>query len=67
MLDVEEPYWGIIFKPWQDIPVAHRMRRTDEPGWFTACGRRVGLSTPMFPWKHVKKFARPCKGCFPSD
>jgi hypothetical protein len=37
-------------------------------GWhdLTVCGRRVGVYVPWLPKKHVKKFARPCKGCYPS-
>ena len=52
------PVWGIIFKPWEDEPVYHKlgaMRRT-------SCGRTI--TAPMFPMKHCVKIGRPCKGCF---
>lgn len=54
--------WAIIFKPWQDVPIYH----AHAPLSMTRCGRRVGLHTPMLPMKHVRKFARPCRSCYPS-
>ena len=68
LLLVREPVWGIIFQSWHDEPVYHRLRPFQErivgQGPTTACGRTVGYSTPMLPFKHVKKIGRPCKGCF---
>lgn len=55
------PVWGIVFKPWEDEPVYHRLGSTR---LHTACGRPVGTTTPMLPFKHVTKFGRPCRGCF---
>lgn len=61
------PMWAIILRPWPDEPVYHRMalRKPNEPA-ATKCGRKISEYTPWLPTKHVVKFARPCKGCFPS-
>ncbi len=61
-----EPVWAIIFKPWAETPIYHRNVRTSTVIGKTACGRKVHPLTPWLPMKHVKKFARPCRGCFPS-
>jgi hypothetical protein len=61
-----EPMWAIIFKPWEDVPVYHAEYRSDQMAYMpkTVCGRPVGLLLPHLPMKHVKKFGKPCKGCF---
>ena len=53
--------WAIIFKPWLDQPVYHRLESRD----YTVCGREVGLYRPSLPLKHVVKFGRPCRSCWP--
>lgn len=64
---VEAPQWAVIFNPWTDEPVYHRLgvRRPWHGGDTTACGREVDAFKPWLPFKHVVKFGRPCKGCFP--
>ena len=65
MADVGDPYWAVIFQPWRDEPVMHKL---DFWGAFkhrTACGRTIGSNKPLLPMKHAKKFATQCKGCFP--
>lgn len=54
--------WAIIFKPWEALPVYHR----PTPRMKTLCGRMISRTTPWLPLKHVVKFARPCKGCYPA-
>jgi len=53
--------WAVVFRPWQDEPVFHRLgdRRR------TPCGRVIGVDLPWLPMKHARKFARPCRGCWP--
>jgi hypothetical protein len=53
--------WAVIFRPWPDEPIFHALEHRD-----TRCGRAVGLYTPLLPLKHVRKFARPCRSCWPS-
>lgn len=55
--------WAVIFKPWPDEPVYHRL----DLHFKTKCGRPIGLHTPMWPFKHAKRIGRACKGCFPSE
>lgn len=62
------PMWAIIFRPWPDTPVYHRHKvgsMTREVWGVTVCGREISRDLPWLPTKHVVKFARPCKGCFP--
>lgn len=54
--------WAIIFRPWPDRPVYHAYVGMG----MTRCGRRIGAFTPMLPMKHVKKFGRPCRSCYPA-
>jgi len=58
--------WAIILRPWLDEPVYHApAKRWDVRGRYTTlCGRAISEYTPWLPAKHVKKFGRPCKGCF---
>lgn len=61
------PTWGVVLRIWQDEPVFHI--RGWQQGWakeVTACGRVIGPGIPYLPYKHVVKFARPCKGCMPA-
>lgn len=60
------PMWAIILRIWADEPVYHRYWGNLKSGEDrTKCGRRIGAFVPWLPMKHVVKFARPCKGCFP--
>ena len=52
--------WAVVFHPWPDQPIFHALR-----GRTTLCGREVGLYTPLLPMKHVRKFGRPCRSCWP--
>ena len=54
--------WAIIFKPWPETPIYHALGQAQQ----TRCGRRIGEYTPMLPMKHVRKFGRPCRSCYPS-
>lgn len=58
------PRWAMIFNIWADEPVYHRL--SSESPDSTACGREIGLYKPTLPMKHVEKFGRPCRGCFPA-
>jgi len=64
--------WAIIFKPWKDEPVYHAFAKDllrpyeFHLAYMTRCGRRIGDGTPMLPMKHVRKFGRPCRSCYPS-
>jgi hypothetical protein len=53
--------WAIIFKPWPDQPIYHGHAGKGK----TRCGRQIGDYTPMLPMKHVVKFARACRSCYP--
>lgn len=55
--------WAIIFKPWPNRPTYHALG----PNRRTRCGRRLGGCTPMLPMKHVRKFGKPCKSCWPGE
>ena len=44
-----------VGRPWTEYPHSD----------FTLCGWRIALAKPWLPFKHVVKFGRPCKGCFP--
>jgi len=62
--------WAMIFKPWDDVPVYHRLKasyRFYGDALETACGRKVGLHKSFWPFKHAKRIGRACKGCFPSE
>lgn len=57
--------WAVIFNIWRDEPIYHKLAA---PGtWATQCGRKIGLHTPLLPMKHVKRFSRPCRSCYPQE
>lgn len=70
------PFFVYILNIWPDEPIYHRSEdierwrartleeRRTQRDW-TACGRPVSDYKPQLPHKHARKFARPCKGCFP--
>lgn len=61
--------YAVVLDIWKPEPIWH------VPGWdgkplfqaqeITRCGRKIGSYKPWLPRKHVAKFARPCKTCFP--
>ena len=64
-----EPQWAIILDIWKDEPIYHRhggfRGMSEERRPITTCGRKIASYKPSLPMKHVKRFARPCKDCFP--
>ena len=58
--------WAVIFNIWRDEPIYHGVERRWQ-GLYTHCGRRLGSKTPALPMKHVEKFARPCRSCYPQE
>ena len=56
--------WAVIFQIWKDEPVYHRLSFGAKGA--TVCGRTLGLHKPLYPLKHARKFAKPCRGCHQS-
>jgi hypothetical protein len=64
-MPMPKPMWVIILDPWKDEPVYHADNGNSFVGrGQTKCGREIGAYKPYLPFKHVVKFARPCRGCF---
>jgi hypothetical protein len=64
---VLRPLFVVILNIWPEEPVYHKEADWQGPRNVTACGRPVAYWKPWLPHKHVVKFARPCKGCFPAQ
>lgn len=62
LMSGQDPRWGVILKAKAPVPIWHRVATA---GAYTACGRKIGFLAAWLETRHLKVFAKKCKGCFP--